>query len=272
MVLTRAMSRRTTRTRAVSCNCPLAFWKRRLNRSFRSFRASSFSWSSVITRRSERRPVLFISLSLFRDALHEAGLDRELGGGEQECLARKVLRHAVDLEHDATRRDPRDPEFRRAFAFAHAHFDRLLRHRHIRKHPNPDAPGAFHVAGQRAAGGLDLARRHPLRLERLQAELAEIQRESALRIAVDPAFEGFAELGSLGLHHDLGLSIGIRSAQTASRPRSRSRLGSRSRSRGSRRGRCVDEWSASAWRLSWAIGSCSRISPLKIQTLMPQVP
>src|SRR4051794_9193257 len=38
----------------------------------------------------------------------------------------------------------------------------------------------------------------------------------------------------------------------------------------SRRGRGV--LSPSAIRLSWAIGSCSRISPLKIQTLTPQVP
>src|SRR5436305_9972432 len=37
----------------------------------------------------------------------------------------------------------------------------------------------------------------------------------------------------------------------------------------SRRGRAV---SPSAIFLSWAIGSCSRISPLKIQTLTPQVP
>ena len=37
----------------------------------------------------------------------------------------------------------------------------------------------------------------------------------------------------------------------------------------SRRGR---PWSPSAIFLSCAIGSCSRISPLKIQTLTPQVP
>src|ERR1035438_2873721 len=136
--MTRAMSRRTTRTRAVSCNCPLAFWNLRLNRSFRSLRASSLSWSSVMTRRSERRLLFFISLSLFRDALHEARLDRQLRGGEQERFARQAFRHAVNLEHDAARRDAGDPELGRALAFAHAHFDRLLRHRHVREHPNPD--------------------------------------------------------------------------------------------------------------------------------------
>src|SRR6516162_3497527 len=152
--MTRAMSRRTTRTRAVSCSWPLAFWNRRLNRSFLSLRASSLSWSSVMTRRSERRLLFFITLSLFRNALHEARLDRELCRGEQERLARQALWHAVDLEHNAAGRDPGNPELRRALAFAHAHFDRFLRHRHVREHANPDPPGALHMPGQRAAGGL----------------------------------------------------------------------------------------------------------------------
>src|SRR5260370_18311215 len=60
-VLVRARSRRTTRTRAVFCNCPLARWKRRLNCSFFNARISSDNWSSVITRRSDRRLFFFIS-------------------------------------------------------------------------------------------------------------------------------------------------------------------------------------------------------------------
>src|ERR1700686_3642231 len=178
--MTRAMSRRTTRTRAVSCNCPLAFWKRRLNRSFRSLRASSLSWSSVMTRRSERRPVFFISLSLFRNALNEARLDRKFRRRQEKRLARDALRHAVDLEHDAAGRDARHPQFRRALAFAHAHFDRLLGHRHVGEDADPDAPRTLHVTGQRAAGSLHLTRPHALRLQRLQAKLAEIEREAAL--------------------------------------------------------------------------------------------
>src|SRR5271169_6389215 len=208
--MTRAMSRRTMRTRAVSCNCPLAFWNRKLNRSFLSLRASSLSWSSVMTRRSERRPLFFISLSSFRDALDEARLDRQLRGGELKRFARETFRHAVDFEHDAARRDAHDPELRRALAFAHAHFDRLLRHRHVREHADPDASGALHVAGQRAAGGLELPRGHAFRLQRLQAVFAEVQREAALRIAVDTAFEGFAEPGFLGLHHGSRLSLSSR--------------------------------------------------------------
>jgi hypothetical protein len=41
MVLSRAMSRRTWRTRAVFSSCPVARWKRRLNCSYFSFMTSS---------------------------------------------------------------------------------------------------------------------------------------------------------------------------------------------------------------------------------------
>src|ERR1700722_312432 len=125
MVLTRAMSRRTTRTCAVFCNWPLARWKRRLNCSFFSFRASSSSWSSVMTLMSDRRLLDFIGCLLFRDALNEARLDRQLRRGEFERLAGDHLRNAVDLEHDAARSDAHDPELGRALALAHAHLDRL---------------------------------------------------------------------------------------------------------------------------------------------------
>src|SRR5580704_12734986 len=51
VVLMRAMSRRTSRTRAVLASCPVARWKRRLNCSFFSLMSSSSSWSGVIARR-----------------------------------------------------------------------------------------------------------------------------------------------------------------------------------------------------------------------------
>src|SRR5471030_1332555 len=65
-VLERAMSRRTTRTRAVFCNWPLARWKRRLNCSFFRARISSDNWSSVITLRSPRRFFVFIGRAPIR--------------------------------------------------------------------------------------------------------------------------------------------------------------------------------------------------------------
>src|SRR5689334_12175715 len=160
-----------------------------------------------MTRRSERRLDDFMGPSLlFRDALNEARLDLQFRRGEAERLARQRLRHAVDLEHDAARRDTHDPKFGSALALPHAHFDRLLRHWHVGEDADPNPPGALHVPGQRPPRSLDLTRGDALRLHRLEPELAEIQRESALRIAVNAAFEGFAELGSLGLHHDRELS------------------------------------------------------------------
>jgi len=52
MVLMRAMSRRTSFTRAVFSSWPVAFWKRRLNCSFFSEASSSFSWSGLFARTS----------------------------------------------------------------------------------------------------------------------------------------------------------------------------------------------------------------------------
>src|SRR5215204_1260153 len=129
--------------------------------------------------------------SLLGDALDEARLDRQLRGAEAQRLAGDVLGDAVDLEHDAAGRDARRPELGRALALAHAHLGRLLRHRHVREDPDPDPPLALHLARDRA----------PRRLERLEAELAEIELRAALRGTADAALEGFAELGLLGLQH-----------------------------------------------------------------------
>src|SRR6201981_3630029 len=108
---------------------------------------------------------------LLRDALDEARLDRQLGGGESKRLARHLHRHAVDLEQDAARFDAGDPEFRRPLARTHAHFERLLRHRHVRIDTNPNPARALHVTGARAARGPYLARGGPLRRQRLEGEV-----------------------------------------------------------------------------------------------------
>src|SRR5829696_6337345 len=195
------MSLRTSRTRAVFSSCPVARWKRRLNCSFFSARSWSWSWSGDIALRSESRCVDFMSSPLLGNALDEARLDRQLRGAEAQRLAGDVLGDAVDLEHDAAGRDARRPELGRALALAHAHLGRLLRHRHVREDPDPDPALALHLARDRAPRRLDLARGHALRLERLEAELAEIELRAALRGTADAALEGFAELGLLGLQH-----------------------------------------------------------------------
>src|SRR5438876_5241114 len=149
MVLTRAMSRRTSRTRPVFSSCPVARWKRRLNCSFLSFISSSESWSGLIARASPA----FITPLLLGNALHEARLDRQLGGRERERLLGELHPHAVELEQDAARLDAHDPVFDRALARAHAHFQRLLADRNVGKHPDPDPAGALHVAGKRTPCG-----------------------------------------------------------------------------------------------------------------------
>src|SRR3712207_3930980 len=139
--------------------------------------------------RSESLFADFMIPSSLGDALDEARLDRELRGAEAQRLAGDVLRHAVDLEHDPARLHAGGPELGRALAGAHADFGRLRRHRHVRKDADPDPAGALHRAGDRAAGRLDLTGVDSLRLQRLQAELAEIQLRAALRGAGNPTLE-----------------------------------------------------------------------------------
>src|SRR5216684_6309952 len=193
-----------------------------------------------------------MTTSLLRDARDEARLDRQFGGGERQRFFRGLHGYAVDFENHPAGLDPRHPQFRRTLAGAHPHFGGLLRHRHVREDADPDAAGALHVTGQRAARGFDLASGDALGRHRFQAELTERQRRARSRNAVDTALMRLPELRFLWLHHGLRPQTFSVSLQAASR-----------------RGR---ELSPSAIFLSWAIGSCSRISPLKIQTLTPQVP
>src|SRR6516165_4013227 len=160
----RAISRRTTRTRELFSSWPVARWKRRLNCSFLSFKSSSSSWSNVMARASSG----FI-MALLRNALHEARLDRQLGGSERQRLARDLLADTIDLEQDPARLHARDPKLRRALTGSHANLERLLRHRHIRIHSDPNAAGTLHVPRQCASRRFDLTRGDPVRLHRLEA-------------------------------------------------------------------------------------------------------
>src|SRR5690606_38785144 len=160
--------------------------------------SSSFSSSRVLALTSEA----FISWPfLFCDALHEARAHRKLGRAETQRLAGDFLGHAVDLEHDAARLDARRPIIDGALALAHADFGRLRGDRQVREHPDPHATLTLHLAGDRAAGRLDLTRGDPVRLERLQAEAAEVQVGAALGSAVNTALELLAELCALWLQH-----------------------------------------------------------------------
>src|ERR1700688_4272104 len=147
-----------------------------------------------------------MTTSLFRNARYEARLDRQFGGSERQRFFRGLHGDAVDFEKHPARLDPRHPQFRRTLARSHAHFGGLLRHRNIREDADPDAAGALHVTGQRAAGGFDLTRGDALGRHRLQAELTERQRCARSRGAVDPALMRLPELRFLWLHHGVAPS------------------------------------------------------------------
>ena len=61
-----------------------------------------------------------------------------------------------------------------ALAFAHSGFRRPRGDRFVRENADPELAFALHVAGQRDTGGFDLGVGDPGALQRLEAELAEI--------------------------------------------------------------------------------------------------
>src|SRR6478609_8360389 len=85
--------------------------------------------------------------------LDEGGRDRELGAGEPEGFARDLFSDPFHLEQHLARLDLGNPVLDVALAAAHAHLERLLGDRHVRKHPDPDLAAALDVARHRAARG-----------------------------------------------------------------------------------------------------------------------
>src|SRR5690348_6180634 len=137
----------------------------------------------------------------------KAGADRQLGGRQAEGLDRQLMRHAVELEQDATRLDSADVKFRAALAAAHAHFGRLPRHWHVREDVDPNAANAPDMARDGAARRLDLARGDAAGLGRLEAIGAEGERIAAGGEAVDAAFVRLAVFEERRLQHDRTLTL-----------------------------------------------------------------
>src|SRR3954453_24245299 len=150
--------------------------------------------------------LLFLLGQALAETGDDLGLDRQFLGGARKSLLRDRPGHTVELEQDPPGLHPSDPKFRGALAGAHADFGGLRTHRNVREDADPKAAGALHVARDRAARRLDLARGDPLRLHGLEAEGPEVELGPTLGIAVDAAFEGLAELGALGLQHGLNPS------------------------------------------------------------------
>src|SRR5688572_12205835 len=200
------MVRRTSRIRAGFSSWLVAAWKRRLNCSRFSSPSCSLSWSSVRVFKSSILAILRVLEQALAQAGNDLGTDRQLLGRALESDLGEVAGNSVQLEQDAAGLHPRDPEFGRALARAHADFGGLRRDGHVGEDADPQAPLALDVAGDGAAGRLDLAGGDPLRLHRLQAVGAEVQGGAAFGVAVNPALEGLAELGAFGLQHLLFLN------------------------------------------------------------------
>src|SRR3546814_13344566 len=66
------------------------------------------------------------------------------------------MRDTVEFKQDAAGLHPRNPEFRRTLARAHADLGRLRRDGHIGEDADPQAALPLDVTGDRTARGLDL--------------------------------------------------------------------------------------------------------------------
>src|SRR6476660_6466462 len=129
----------------------------------------------------------FIASPQLRVPLDEAGLDRQLVGGETHRLDRHGLLHSLELIEDAGVLDHGDPLLGWPLALAHAGLERLLGDRLVGEDPDPDLAAALDVTGDRDPGGLDLPRRDPAGLQSLEPVVAESDVVAALGHALAPA-------------------------------------------------------------------------------------
>src|SRR5262245_38145433 len=187
--------------RAVFSSAPVAIWKRRLNK---------FSRLSARRRSSSSSESSRISLALKEISLplHELRLDWELHPGEPHGLAGERLRHTGQLEHDASGLDHGHPVLGGALAGAHARLRRLLRHRLIGEDVDPDLAAALDVARHGDTSRLDLTVGDPAGLERLQAEVPEVDLLLTLRVAASAPTLLLAELGLARHEHQASPSCG----------------------------------------------------------------
>src|SRR3546814_9787628 len=133
--------------------------------------------------RSTRTDTLFPDTTLFRShdrPVDEAGLDRQLRGGETESLARSHFIDAFHFVEHLAGLHFGDPVLDVALAGAHADFERLLGDRHVREHADPHLAATLDVTRADATCGFDLASRGTARLrsDRHTPELTSLIRLS----------------------------------------------------------------------------------------------
>src|SRR5205814_8781793 len=156
--------------------------------------------SSSLSSLSDSRRMSFSSTALHLPC-DELRLDRELVRREAKRFLRERLIDARDLEEHLARSHHRDPVIGRALARTHPDLGRLLGHRLVREHADPDLSTTLEVVDDGAPRGLDLPRRHPARLLRLQRVVAEVHRAAGDGMTLHAATLEFAVLEPLWLQH-----------------------------------------------------------------------
>src|SRR5207237_2115233 len=111
------------------------------------------------------------------------------------------LVHTLPLVADPAHLHHRMPLLDVPLAVAHARLGRLLGHRLVREHADPDLAAALDEAGHGDTARLDLARGEPARLEDLEAVVAEGEIAPAVGLALVAALHLLAVLGACWLKH-----------------------------------------------------------------------
>src|SRR5580692_1323169 len=167
----RATSWRTWPTRAGLSSWPVASWKRRLNSSLRASPSRVASSSPSSWARSVALAIRPLLPHVRAD--HEARLEGQLLNGPLHGRARQLLVDAGQLEQDAARVHHGNPQLGVPLPRAHTGLGRLVGHGLVGEDTDPDLPTTLDVTGHGDTGRLDLARRQPPGLHRLNAEVAE---------------------------------------------------------------------------------------------------
>src|SRR3546814_11585725 len=106
------------------------------------------------------------------------------------------MRDTVEFKQDAAGLHPRNPEFRRTLARAHADLGRLRRDGHIGEDADPQAALPLDVTGDRTARGLEVTGGDPPRLHPPQPPRTAVTPGAALAAAEDAPPMGLVNLGT----------------------------------------------------------------------------
>src|SRR5262245_4667673 len=183
---------------------------------------------------------------------YKSASNRHLVRNAGQCLLGDILRDAGDLKEHRAWLDPRGPILGVGFALAHSRFQRFFGDRLVGEDPDVHLALAAKEVHGGDAPRLQLPRRHPVRLQRLQAVIAEGDIVPARGVPLQHASLLLAELDSLW-HPGHQSILEKHKAQTDQRrPRARARAPA-----------AFD----STWSSSWSVNM-----PLYTHTFTPIVP